>query len=444
MPGYLNIHESDTRNLTSWGNYPVVESSVFMCNDEQEARSYILNEGTTIPRGNGRSYGDSALGKNVINLLQLNKFISFDDQSGILHCESGVLLEDIVRIFLPQGWFLRVTPGTKLITVGGAIASDIHGKNHHQAGCFSSNVLDFRLLLSDGTCITCAPDQNSEIFRATCGGMGLTGIILDSRIKLQQVTSRNILQQTIKSENLQSTFDLFDKHELEPYSVAWIDSLASEKNLGRCLFMKGDFACDGNLNYSPSKSLNIPFYFPVFCLNTMSVKAFNYLYYNKIRDNFIESTVSVDAFFYPLDAVNNWNRIYGRQGFTQYQFVLPKEKSFDGLREILIRIHRSGQGSFLAVLKLFGKENENYLSFPCEGYTLALDFKVSPGIFRLLEELDKIVLSYNGRIYLSKDVRMNTAMFRKGYEKLDGFLKIRKELRADAKFISLQSIRLQL
>jgi len=444
MPGSRNRVEQEKVNVAGWGNYPVMDSSLFSFDTESEAIACVGELDEMIPRGNGRSYGDSSINTQVLSILKFNRFISFDEQNGILHCESGVMLSDIVRIFLPMGWFPAIVPGTRLITIGGAIASDIHGKNHHHTGCFSSCVVDFRLLLSDGTVISCSEDKNSEVFRATCGGMGLTGIILDVRMKLKRFSSRNILQKTVKTSNLQATFDVFEKYAHLPYSVAWIDCLAPGRKLGRCIFTAGEHADDRELNYTPSPTMNVPVYLPSFVLNNLTVKAFNFLYYNRLRQSYKESIVLYDDFFFPLDAVHNWNRIYGKPGFTQYQFVLPKAESFNGLEEILTKIYQSGKGSFLAVLKLFGKGNENYLSFPMEGYTLTLDFRITSGIFRLLDELDKIVMKYHGRIYLTKDARVSPDVFAKGYVHLDHFLKVRKELGCNRKFVSLQSKRLNL
>ena len=427
--------------LNSWGMYPIVKSNSFILKDENNLHKLIEEEKEFITFGNGRSYGDSALNDNIVYCKPYNYFLEFDEENGILHCQSGVLLSEILESFVPKGWFLKVTPGTKLITVGGAIASDVHGKNHHVEGCFSNYVEEFNLMLPSGEIKICSKNQNEELFLTTCGGMGLTGVILDAKISLKRINSKYINQTTIKTKNLKETFEAFEKYSHMPYSVAWIDCLAKDNNIGKCLLMVGDFANDGKLDFKEKKKLNIPFNFPSFALNTLSVKAFNWLYYKKAPNGISQQKVEIDTFFYPLDAINNWNRIYGRNGFTQYQFILPKEKSFDGLQEILQTISNSGKGSFLAVLKLYGKENENYLSFPIKGYSLALDFKIEKGLFELLDRLDKIVLKYNGRIYLTKDVRVSKETFEKGYPQIDKFREFRKENNMDKKFNSLQSKR---
>ena len=425
--------------INSWGMYPQIKSKKFTFNTKDNLKNILKENSTLIPFGNGRSYGDSALNENIIYSKPYNYFLDFDEERGILHCQSGVLLSEIIEVFVPHGWFLKVTPGTKLITIGGGIASDVHGKNHHVEGCFSSCVEEFNLMIPNGEIKNVKKDD--ELFLATCGGMGLTGVILDAKISLKKINSKYINQTTIKTKNLKETFEAFEKYSHMPYSVAWIDCLASGEDIGKCLLMVGDFADDGKLDFKEKKKINIPFNFPSFALNSLSVKAFNWLYYKKAPDGESKQKVDIDTFFYPLDAINNWNRIYGKGGFTQYQFILPKEKSYDGLKEILEKISKSGKGSFLAVLKLYEEENKNYLSFPMKGYSLALDFKIEKGIFELLNSLDEIVLKYGGRIYLTKDVRVSKESFEKGYPNIEKFRNLRKEYGMDKKFQSLQSKR---
>ena len=431
-------------SLNSWGMYPQIENSSFALKDKTSLKKHLNEINECIPFGNGRSYGDSALNEHLITTKSHNYFLGFDDDEGILHVECGVLLSEIISTFVPRGWFLKVTPGTKLITIGGAIASDIHGKNHHVEGCFSECVIEFNLMLPDGKVINCSHRKNKKFFYATCGGMGLTGVILDAKIALKKINSQHIEQTTIKTQNLKDTFEAFEQFKEKPYSVAWIDCLATKESIGKCLLMVGDFADDGDLNYVGKKKLNIPFNFPSFALNQLSVKAFNWLYYGKVREHISEQKVDIDTFFYPLDAINNWNRIYGKNGFTQYQFIFPKETSYEGLHEVLSAISASGKGSFLAVLKLYGKANKNYLSFPIEGYSLALDFKIESGLFELLDELDAIVLKHKGRIYLTKDVRVSKETFEQGYEQIETFRELRKEYSMDKKFNSLQSKRVEI
>lgn len=429
------------KKIKSWGNYPYFHGKCIDYSKDLLDKNFKIQ---SIPYGNGRSYGDSCLSKNIINIKVLDRFISFDQQNGTITTESGVLLDEIIKVIIVKGWFLKINPGTKYITIGGAIAADIHGKNHHIEGCFSECVNWFNLLLPSGKVVKCTRQENRELFLSTCGGMGLTGIILNAEIKLKKVNSVNIEQKTIKTKNLKETFEVFESIKNEPYSVAWIDCLAKGNNIGRSVIMSGDFANDGDLNYRLTKKINIPFFFPSFVLNTITVKIFNLIYYNKKYKKISYSKVGLDSFFFPLDSIYNWNRIYGKNGFTQYQFIIPKKDSFIGLKEILKEIANSGMGSFLAVLKLYGQENDNYLSFPLEGYSLALDFKIEPKVFTLLDKLDKIVLKYNGRIYLSKDCRVSKNVFEKGYPKIKAFRKLRKKYNLIGVLESLQSKRIEI
>tara|TARA_R110000737_G_scaffold335362_1_gene354109 strand:+ start:1965 stop:3263 length:1299 start_codon:yes stop_codon:yes gene_type:complete len=428
-------------SISGWGKYPQEECNTLGYKSETSLEKLIAEKKELIPRGNGRSYGDSALSKNIINVKPHDYFINFDSTTGVLHVQAGVLLAEIINNFVSKGWFLKITPGTKLITVGGAIASDVHGKNHHVEGCFSECVVDFRLMLPNGEIVNCNKQENGELFKATCGGMGLTGVILDAKISLKKINSKYINQTTIKTNNLKETFAAFEQYKNQPYSVAWIDCQAREENLGRCLLMVGDFCDDGQLNYKAKRNINIPINFPTFALNSLTVKLFNWLYYGKAKNGVSKQKVDIDSFFYPLDSIDNWNRIYGKNGFVQYQFIIPKEKSFSGLEEILNTISASGKGSFLAVLKLYGKANDNYLSFPIEGYSLALDFKIENGLFPLLEKLDEIVIKHEGRLYLAKDSRVTQKVFEQGYPNIDKFRVLRKEYKMDEVFNSIQSKR---
>lgn len=430
--------------LRSWGNYPRIDGNSYRAKSEQTVRKLLEASKEYISYGNGRSYGDSALAEHMIHVLPQNYMLDFDETTGVLHLQAGVLLSEILDVFAQRGWFLMITPGTKYITIGGAIASDIHGKNHHRKGCFSECVLSFRLMLADGSIVECSRELNRELFRATCGGMGLTGIILDARVRLKKIESCFIEQTVIKTKNLRETFEAFEKYNYVPYSVAWIDCLAKGKGLGKCLLMVGDFSRDGQLENKKKRNLNIPFFFPPLVLNKWTVKLFNILYYNKVRKKVSTQRVHYNQFFYPLDSITNWNRIYGRNGFIQYQFILPKEKSYHGLEEILKRIADSGKGSFLAVLKLYGKANDNYLSFPFEGYSLSLDFKIEKGLFELLDALDEIVLKYSGRIYLAKDARVSKEVFEAGYPLIEEFRELRKRYKMNQKFNSAQSLRLDI
>ena len=431
--------------LTGWGRYPRIHAQGTSFANEGELTAALQHTGKTpcIVHALGRSYGDSALAPNALLSRRMDSMLDFDAQSGVLICEAGVSLADIVESMLPRGWFLSTTPGTRFVSVGGAIASDVHGKNHHVHGCFSECVLWMDLMLPSGEVVRCDKNNTPELFTATCGGMGLTGVILRAAVQLIRVPGALIEQTVIKAQNLEKVFALFEEHGETTYSVAWIDCLAKAGALGRSLLMLGEHAATAQPRTPAKRKLSIPVEFPGFALNSYSVRLFNFLYYNKMRKDRSHGLVDIDSFFYPLDAIHHWNRIYGKGGFTQYQFVLPKASSHRGLRAILKTIADSGMGSFLAVLKLCGPSNKNLLSFPREGYSLALDFKIEPALFKLLDRLDAMVLEYGGRIYLTKDVRMSRATFEAGYPEIETFRALRSKLEADAVFQSLQSKRLE-
>ncbi|MBB4804785.1 FAD/FMN-containing dehydrogenase [Chryseobacterium defluvii] len=401
------------QKVTNWGNFPIVEKEMKAEDSFKKIKEFVLSHNEVIARGNGRCYGDASLGEHIFSTKRLNKLISFDRLNGVIECESGVLLSEVLEVAVPQGYFLYVTPGTKFVSVGGAIASDVHGKNHHSEGCFSEYVMEFTLMNEHGEIITCSREENPDKFWATIGGMGLTGIILTAKFKLKNIESAYIRQESIKAENLDEIFRLFDESESWTYTVAWIDCLQKGKNIGRSILMRGEHAFQHelppNLSRNPLRlkaklQPTVPFYFPDFVLNALTVKIFNLLYYKKQAKKEIKNFIDYETFFYPLDAINEWNKIYGKSGFIQYQMVIPKETGKEGMKKILETIANSGNGSFLAVLKLFGKNNpEAYNSFPFEGYTLALDFKVNSKLKKLIDQLDDIVQEFGGRIYLTKD-----------------------------------------
>ena len=405
--------------ISGWGRFPIVDASAVRIE-----RAY--SDHTFIPNGNFRSYGDAALAPCFVNMRKHNKMIAFDPESGLLTCESGVLLSEIVERFVPDGWYLAVVPGTKYITVGGAVAADVHGKNHHVAGCFSEWVISLKMMLPSGEEIYCSAGENQKLFRGTCGGMGLTGIILEATIRLKKISSRWVTQKTIKTYSLQETFAAFEACNDVQYSVAWIDSMAKGENLGRSILMVGDFDTDGDLNYRAKSAVRVPFNFPSFALNKFTIKVFNFLYFAKTKHGESDQKVELDQFFHPLDRIANWNRIYGKSGFVQFQFILPKKVSFLGLTTVLSRLERSGFASFLSVLKLYGPQNKNYLSFPMEGYSLAMDFKVQPGLVEVLSELTDLVCEMGGRIYLAKDALMTSAQFEMSYANANSFRELRK------------------
>jgi FAD/FMN-containing dehydrogenase len=438
------------KTISNWGKYPVAKVNELAFASVSQAQA-VVNNNQLIARGKGRCYGDASLSRQVVSTLSFNKLIAFNEDTGLLHCEAGLTLEEILEVFVPRGWFLPVTPGTKFITVGGAVASDVHGKNHHTDGSFSNHVEEFTLLLATGEVVTCSRHSNADLFEATCGGMGLTGIILEVKFRLIPIESAYIKQVEHKAANLKEVFSLFEANTEATYSVAWIDCLQKGDSLGRSILMLGEHASRQELNITNSQNalnlkkkskLTVPIDFPSFTLNKFSVKAFNLAYYNKLTQKTRQSYTDYDTYFYPLDFVNNWNKIYGAKGFVQYQFVLPLQNSYQGLVTILNMIQKKGMGSFLAVLKLFGEQN-TLMGFPMKGYTLALDFPVTKGLFSFLDELDKVVHNLGGRIYLSKDARMSAEYFRQGYPDYQKFLSIIEKYNGpESKFSSLLSQRL--
>ncbi len=436
------------KTISGWGNFPTIEGKLTKVKSKNHLIETVKKSKTVIYYGNGRSYGDSALNKRMVQYQRLNEPINFNPETGIAHMNADVLIGDLIDHILPFGWFPPVVPGTKFVTIGGAIAADIHGKNHHLKGCISQHIISFDLLLPNGDIITCTRQNNANLFNATCGGMGLTGIILNAKIKMQPVESQYVEQTCYKAENIEELFSHFEEYNSNSYSVAWLDCTAKDKNLGRGILITGEFLNNKKLkeqHFTKRIKFNVPFYFPSWFLNSILLKIFNTFYFHLSSFNERKKVIiDYENFFFPLDKILNWNRLYGKHGFVQYQFVLPKENSMEGIKKILHKISSSKQGSPLAVLKLFGKKNDNYLSFPIEGYTLALDFKNHPLVNELLKDLDKIVLENKGRVYLAKDARIKKHIFEIGYNRLTEFRKLRKKYKMDLKFQSLQSKRLGL
>jgi FAD/FMN-containing dehydrogenase len=438
--------------LAGWGRYPRHEA-VMRAPRSEEALRARLTEGRAIARGNGRAYGDSAVSEtNTIHMRHFNRMISFDEGTGVLVAETAVLAGDILAAFLPRGWFLPVTPGTKFVTLGGMIAADVHGKNHHKHGSFGSFVDWVEIMEPDGSVRRCSPTRSKALFEWTLGGMGLTGMILRAAIRLTRVESAWIRQETIPTEDLDETIDIFEARQEATYSVAWIDCLSKGAGAGRSLVMLGEHATLEDLPKPRRKRpfetkdkgrLSVPFSPPAFCMNGWTVRAFNSLYYRKGRRSAGEGLVDWDSYFYPLDAILNWNRIYGRRGFTQFQCVLPLESSRPGMAALLKAISAEGAGSFLAVLKRMGGQTSRF-SFPMEGYTLALDFPVNARTLRLMEQLDAITLDHGGRFYLAKDARMSPETLRRSDARVEGFEKMRNRNDRRDTFASAQSERLKL
>jgi len=447
---------SEPTSLSGWGRYPTVESRVDRPEKRSALRSRVEGDGEPVlARGAGRSYGDAALldGSGTTVLTdRLNRMLAFDSNTGVLRAEAGVRLREILETFVSRGWFLPVTPGTKEVTLGGAVAFDIHGKNHHRDGGISNFVREIELLTADGKTVTCGPKQNEELFWATVSGAGLTGIITEVALELRPIETAHVAERILKAQDLDDAFALFKEHEPDYlYSVAWIDCLASGGSLGRSHLMFGRHATPDELpakqrrdplGYEPDHLARLPFDLPEGVLNEYTVKAFNQLFYARQRTRDKQEVVGIDPFFYPLDAIGDWNRMYGESGFVQFQCVLPMDESYDGLKEILSQVQESGLASFLAVLKRMGGPDGGLLTFPMKGYTLALDIPRRDGLEPLLRDLHETVARRGGRVYLAKDAYLRPGTFREMYPALEEWLAVKRGVDPENRFTSAQAHRL--
>lgn len=413
--------------VSSWGRLSSEEHRVVPLVDRTLVVDALKKTKPGISFGMGRSYGDACLnpGGTLWNTSGMSRLISFDQNLGRLVCEAGVLLQDIQRLMVPRGWMLPVTPGTQLITVGGAIANDVHGKNHHVFGSFGDHIRNLNLVRTDGEVIRCGPEERSDWFFATVGGIGLTGLIATVELQLRRVPGAWLQSETIPFSGLDEFFHLADASETEwEHTVAWIDCLAGEA--GRGLFMRANHS-EASASLPKVRRLSMPLTPPMSLVNSWTLKPFNWAYYNATKRKAGRSTCHYESFFYPLDNVQNWNRMYGPSGFFQYQSVVPRSMGQAAIRDMLREIARSGQGSFLAVLKTFGdRAPSGMLSFPMPGVTLALDFpNRGAKTLELFERLDAVVRRAKGRIYTAKDARMPRDMFESGYPRLGEFLQYR-------------------
>lgn len=432
--------------LHGWGRYPKISAQLLEPASTESLLDLIrADEQNTvfIPRGAGRSYGDSALGPHILGSRYLDSLISLDSEQGLLHCGAGLTIDELLKICIPRGWFPAVVPGTKFVSIGGAIAADIHGKNHHLDGSFCDFVDSFSLALAGGKILTCSRSENTELFHATCGGMGLTGMIIDATLRLEKVSSVFIKTRSLATGSLRETIDLLEQNNSARFVVAWLDCLAQGEEMGRGIVHVGEFDDSKRLKIHKRWGPTVPFSTPSLFLNKYSMQFFNNLYY-KLNAGDAESNESYDEYFFPLDSIGNWNLLYGRKGFLQYQFVLPVETANEGMKTVLMKVAHAGKGSFLAVLKKFGEGNSNLLSFPRNGLTLTLDFKREASLFPLLDELDEIVIEHGGRHYLAKDARLSESVFKAGYPEWEQFVAIKQQFDPGERFASLQSERIGL
>lgn len=417
------------KRYLSWGNYPKQHPErVVDLTWRHDVPDLTALGDSVLPFGLGRSYGDSCLneGGTIIDATGLNRFIEFDREYGAIRCEAGVSLAEVLELIVPAGWFVAVTPGTKFVTVGGAIANDVHGKNHHVAGTFGTHVTRLELLRSDGERLVCSPTENAEMFRATIGGLGLTGLILWAEFNLKRIPTEYVDVENIQFDNVEEFFQLSaESHEID-YSVSWLDCTATGEHLGRGVFQRGDFydpPLGKTADASSLPAIPIPFNFPEITINPLTIRAFNLLYYHKQITSVKRQVSHYNPFFYPLDALDNWYRGYGRRGFLQYQFVMPYDEGYGPVKQALKRIINSGQASPLVVFKTFGDiASPGMLSFPRPGVTLAIDFPFrGTETLRLLDMLDQHVMEHGGAFYPAKDARMSGAAFRHSYPEWETF-----------------------
>ena len=411
----------DEIELSGFGRYPKAKCRVSRPSGAGEIKKY-LSESSVIPRGLGRSYGDASLNETgiVTESILLNKFLSFDENTGVLRCEAGVTYKDLLDTFVLRGWFPPVTPGTKYVTMGGAIASDVHGKNHHKEGSISNFVRSFKILTASGDIIECSREKNQDLFWATIGGMGLTGFILEAEISLKKIDSQFINNKALKLNNIDALFEKFEEFDNDYlYSVAWIDIVATGKKYGRNVLLLGNHSkldeLPENLRKKSQKrfeekKVSVPFEIPFTTLNKFTISMFNSMIYLSARSK--ENFQHYDKYFYPLDSILNWNHIYSKKGLIQYQLNVPTDNGKEAIDKILQKVVAFGGGSFLAVLKKMGSQ-EGILSFPFKGYTLSMDFPVRKGVIEMCKQLDEIVLDYNGRTYLTKDSVLDEVTLKK-------------------------------
>lgn len=413
--------------ISSWGRLGNWEHDVRVLNDRHHIYQ-LQSKGPGLAYGMGRSYGDVCLNPDGLlwNTTALDRFIHFDELNGRLVCEAGVLLRDIQRLVIPRGWILPVTPGTQFVTVGGAIANDIHGKNHYVHGTFGDHIQRLKIVRTDFENIECGPNINPEWFSATVGGLGLTGIIVEAEIQLRRVSGPWLNMQSMSYESLDEFFSLADASELKwEHTVSWIDCVFDGGRRG--IFMQANYTDEGDRSVPQGGKLKVPFVPPISLVNHFTLRPFNTAYFNIKKRQAGHSVIHYEPFFYPLDNLIQWNRMYGPKGFYQYQSVIPRQFGHEALQEMLKVIARSGQGSFLAVLKTFGnRESPGMLSFPKPGITLALDFpNKGECTLKLFDRLDAIVREANGRLYCAKDSRMPRDLFESGYPRLQDFMKYR-------------------
>ncbi|MEQ1508012.1 MAG: FAD-binding oxidoreductase [Myxococcota bacterium] len=430
--------------LTGWGSnlYAVCD---LVLPETPVGIARLVEPRGTIARGLGRSYGDAAIneGGRVIGMTGLDRYLRFDEATGTLECEAGVSLAEIIATYAPRGWFPSVTPGTRFVTIGGCIANDVHGKGHHSQGSFSSCVESMTVMIANGEIVFASREQNADLFWATFGGMGLLGLVLTAKIRLLRIETTYFRQSASAHGSLEQLMAAIQEQEHEPYAVATIDVFATGARLGRGVLNAGDHArldelpahlAKAPLRVAGPPRLSVPFRLPDFTLTRLSVRLVNALILEIQRRG--GPFAHYDKFIYPLDFIAHWNRGYGRRGFTQYQFIVPSDDATKTMRKILTTIQDSGELPFLNILKRMGAASGGLLSFPTDGYTLAVDFPIRPGLEALLRKLDAIVVDVGGRIYLGKDSFVQKQTFQTMYPSFERWLQIKKKYDPEGVFTS--------
>lgn len=437
--------EPFSSRISGWGHHPVVDARLVRSEDLES-----VTEHACLTRGLGRSYGDASLPAHPEQLVAVttlaDRLLSFDSQSGTLRAEAGTTLRQINQLFLPRGWFTPVSPGTQDVTLGGMVAADIHGKNHHRAGCFGQHVTQLRLRVADRRVVECSPEQEPDLFFATIGGMGLTGHILEVECSLERIPSPWIWCESVRAPDLDSLLDeLLTAARSWPYTVAWVDCLTRGTATGRGIVIKGRWATAEEAPLRPPRPprrLSVPCMAPSILLSRPAVRLFNAFYYGKHGRKTRRRLVNPHAFFYPLDAIGRWNRLYGRQGFTQHQCVLPHADDHGPARRLLERVTEQPVGAYLGVMKDFGDEGRGTLSFPRRGISLALDIPVRPGRTEaVIDRLNEQVIAEGGRIYLAKDALTRGDQFRRMEPRLEPWQRVRKQWDPDGRLRSALSVR---
>ena len=432
-------------NIEGWGRYGDHEAKIYRPKTISEIKNKLSNSSidTFICRGLGRSYGDSSINNKIINLSNLKRKLRISKKKNEIECTSNFSIKELLPILLKDKFFLNVTSGTQYVTIGGAIASDIHGKNHHKDGSFCDYVSEIEILLASGKIIKCSKTKNPKLFFSTCGGMGLTGIILSAKIQLLKIPSNFIKETIIKSTSLKETFSYFKQYNHKKYLLSWIDTNAKKENLGRGIIYIGEHIDYKNEAFVKHSFFRVPFDFPNFVLNNFFLKLFSKIFFFK-NIKFKQRVVDLKKYFYPLDNIENWNKIYGKIGFVQIQVLLPNQNTVVNLKKIIQFFQQKKQVSFVSTLKKMGKKNKNLLSFPEEGYTITFDIKNNSNLKIFYKELEKILKKMNAKIYLTKDALMTKEYFQKTYSNINKFIKYKKIYDPKLKFASYQSKRLDI